>query len=95
MTIGEKLTALRIRKGYSQVEFCEDFNRRYPQLAIKRPAYSKWETDEHSMEIRHLRALAMYHKVTTDELVFDHIVLSIFNTKKLKSRGYKIARSRS
>lgn len=89
MTIGEKLTALRIRKGRSQEEFCEAFNRRYPEMRIKRSRYSKWELDSNPIEIDMLKCLVTFYGVTSDELIFEHMRVGILGTgrgKKLRSK---------
>jgi transcriptional regulator with XRE-family HTH domain len=89
MTIGEKLTALRSRKGWTQPDFCKAFNKRYPELAIKRSRYSKWETDENSMEIEMLKAVVTFYQVTADEMIFDHKVPELL--KRFSKRRFRIA----
>ncbi len=91
MTLGEKLTALRIRKGWSQEEFCEAFNRRYPELAIKRSRYSKWETGENQLKIEQLKAVVAFYRITADELLFDHKKVEQLQLNKVANRRLKIA----
>jgi transcriptional regulator with XRE-family HTH domain len=92
MTIGEKLTALRIRKGYSQEEFCKAFNRRYPELTIKRSRYSKWEIDSNPIEVPMLKALVTFHGITADELIFEHVKVGVLTASKTKNRRLEVAK---
>lgn len=71
MTIGEKLTALRQRKGLTQEEFCADFSRRFRDMPINRKQYGHWETDDRTMQLMHFRALVKYYRISADDLLFD------------------------
>ncbi len=91
MTIGEKLTALRgqladpdtgRKTGVSQYAFCKLFNRRFPEIKLKRARYSKWETDENLMEIPVLKALVTFYGITADELLFEHKKISLLSKRK-------------
>ena len=84
MTIGEKLTALRQRKGLTQVEFCKDFSRRYPELKINRTQYSHWEIDNRTMQLKHFKALVTYYRITADDLLFDDWIPPVLMKTKRK-----------
>lgn len=81
MTIGEKLTALRQRKSMTQEDLCKDFNRKNPELAINRPQYARWETDDRNMQLDHFKAMVKYFRVSADDLLFDDLVLRYYKAK--------------
>lgn len=70
MTLGEKLTALRIRKRLTQEEIVEVLNKRY-NLQLKRAQYSKWETDENPVSVDLVKVFCRYYHITADSLIFD------------------------
>jgi len=61
MTMGEKLSALRRAKGYTQDEVAE-------KLGVSAQAVSKWENDVSCPDIMQLPRLAELFGVTIDEL---------------------------
>ncbi len=68
MTIGEKITYLRIRGGYSQEELAE-------MLSVSRQAVSKWEIDGALPGIDKILQLAELFGVSTDELLIEKILI--------------------
>ena len=64
MTLGEKITHLRKKRGLSQEELAITLN-------ISRQAVSKWETGEAKPDTDKVVALAEYFEVTTDWLLRD------------------------
>ena len=68
MTIGEKITYLRIRAGYSQEELAE-------MLSVSRQAVSKWEIDGAIPGIDKVLQLSELFGVSTDELLIEKILI--------------------
>ena len=64
MTLGEKITGLRKKRGLSQEELAIT-------LGVSRQAVSKWETEEAKPDTDKIVALAEYFEVTTDWLLRD------------------------
>nr|WP_308506706.1 helix-turn-helix transcriptional regulator [uncultured Agathobaculum sp.] len=64
MTLGEKITHLRKKRGLSQEELAITLN-------VSRQAVSKWETGEAKPDTDKVVALAEYFEVTTDWLLRD------------------------
>ncbi|HIV96277.1 MAG TPA: helix-turn-helix domain-containing protein [Candidatus Agathobaculum stercoravium] len=64
MTLGEKITHLRKKRGLSQEELAIT-------LGVSRQAVSKWETGEAKPDTDKVVALAEYFEVTTDWLLRD------------------------
>ena len=64
MTLGEKITDLRKKRGLSQEELAIT-------LGVSRQAVSKWETGEAKPDTDKVIALAEYFEVTTDWLLRD------------------------
>lgn len=62
MTIGEKLSVLRKRKGYTQDDVAE-------RLGVTPQAISKWENDASCPDIMLLTAIADMFDVTVDDLL--------------------------
>lgn len=75
MTIGEKITHLRIVSGLSQDELAK-------QLGVSRQSLSKWENDETQPQLDNIKQLCELFKISADELIDDKIV--IHRGKKLK-----------
>ncbi len=75
MTIGEKITHLRIVSGISQDELSK-------KLGVSRQSLSKWENDETQPQLENIKQLCELFKISADELIDDKIV--IHRGKKLK-----------
>ena len=75
MTIGEKITHLRIVGGISQDELAK-------KLGVSRQSLSKWENDETQPQLDNIKQLCELFKISADELIDDKIV--IHRGKKLK-----------
>ena len=75
MTIGEKITHLRIVSGISQDELAK-------KLGVSRQSLSKWENDETQPQLDNVKQLCELFKISADELIDDKIV--IHRGKKLK-----------
>ena len=74
MTIGEKITKLRIAKGLTQEELADE-------LCITRQSISKWEMDQALPQIDKVIQICEYFGVSTDELLREKISLSCDNAK--------------
>lgn len=61
MTIGERLTLLRNKIGYSQEQMAQ-------QLGVKRSTYAKWEKNANKPS-RQIDKLATFFKVSTDYIL--------------------------
>ena len=72
MTIGEKITKLRIAKGISQEEFAE-------KLCVSRQAVSKWEMNQSLPQIDKVIQMCEFFEISTDELLRDKISINIRN----------------
>ncbi len=90
MTIGEKLTALRHRKGLSQEEICQALNRRFPDLPLTRSYYAYLENDKKGMTVEHVKAFATFFRITADELIFENRPVEILKGKSGKSLRLKV-----
>ena len=66
MTIGEKITKLRIAAGFSQEELSE-------KVAVSRQSVSKWEMDQALPQIDKILQLCELFGISTDELLCDKI----------------------
>lgn len=64
MTIGEKITALRIKANLSQEEFAD-------KLFVSRQAISKWELNQAVPQIDKVIQICNLFKISTDELLLD------------------------
>lgn len=62
MTLGEKIKALRTKKGITQEAFAESLN-------VSRSAIAKWESDIGVPEIINLKAIAKTFNISIDELL--------------------------
>ena len=70
MTIGEKITRLRIAKGMSQEELADE-------LCISRQSVSKWEMDQAIPQIDKVLVLCDFFGISADELLRDKISIDI------------------
>lgn len=70
MTPGEKITALRNLKGFTQEELTEQLNKRF-SLDINRNQLAKWETDSNQFSWEVGKAYCRFFGCTLDELIFD------------------------
>ena len=75
MTIGEKITHLRIVNNISQEKLASLLN-------VSRQSISKWESGESLPQIDKVRELSVLFKISADELLNDEIV--IHRGKKIK-----------
>ena len=75
MTIGEKITHLRIVSGLSQDELAKRMN-------VSRQSLSKWENDETQPQLDNIKQLCEIFKISADELIDDKVV--IHRGQKLK-----------
>lgn len=75
MTIGEKITHLRIVSGISQDELAK-------QLGVSRQSLSKWENEETQPQLDNIKQLCELFKISADELIDDKVI--IHRGKKLK-----------
>lgn len=66
MTVGEKITALRMYARLSQEQLAE-------KLSVSRQSVSKWEMDQAVPQIDKILQLAELFSVTTDELLKDSV----------------------
>lgn len=71
MTLGNRLFHARKSVGLSQEDVAE-------KLGVSRQTVSKWETDETLPDIRQAKQMAVFYRVTLDELIeFDPEVQEI------------------
>ena len=68
MTIGEKITHLRIVNNISQEQLAD-------LLKVSRQSVSKWESGESLPQIDKVIELCALFKITADELINDDIVI--------------------
>ena len=68
MTIGEKITHLRVANDMSQEKLASLLN-------VSRQSISKWESGESLPQIENVLELAQLFKISTDELLNDSIVI--------------------
>ena len=84
MTIGEKLTKLRIQADISQEQLAE-------KMSVSRSAIAKWETDKGLPDVGNLKVLARLLNVSVDHLLdetqtVDELVIR--ETYQLAAYGY-------
>ncbi len=75
MTIGEKITHLRVVNNISQDELAK-------MMGVSRQSLSKWENGESLPQLENIKQLCEIFKISADELIDDKIV--IHRGKKLK-----------
>ena len=68
MTIGEKITHLRIANGISQEKLAD-------MLGVSRQSISKWESDESLPQIDKIVEFCQLFKISTDELLHDNVII--------------------
>ena len=68
MTIGEKITHLRIASGISQEKLAE-------MLDVSRQTVSKWESDESLPQIDKIVEFCELFKISTDDLLHENVVI--------------------
>lgn len=86
MTTAEKIIAFRSLLGYTQQEFCQAFNKRFPELPLTRDAYAKWETGDRALKIEYLKALVIFLKTSADDLLFDHRIPDQLKPRRRKKQ---------
>ena len=62
MSFGEKITALRKKKGITQEQLAE-------MLGVTRQTISKWELDQSTPDLNYISRLSELYEVTTDYLI--------------------------
>ncbi|MBO5926032.1 MAG: phosphoglucosamine mutase [Clostridia bacterium] len=75
MTIGEKITALRLKLNLSQEELAD-------KLYVSRQAVSRWEIDQALPQIDKIIQLCKYFGISTDELLIEKKDIPAIKTKK-------------
>ncbi len=80
MTIGEKITQLRIASDISQEQLAE-------KMSVSRQSVSKWEMDQALPQIDKVLQLCELFDISTDELLHDKI--SINRSASTENRGNK------
>ncbi len=80
MTIGEKITKLRIRENISQEQLAE-------KVSVSRQAVSKWEMDQSLPQIDKVLLLCELFGVSADELLQDKV--SVCTDDKAEEKGNK------
>ena len=78
MTIGEKIAVLRNAAGMSQEALAE-------KLEVTRQAVSKWEMDQTQPQIENVIQLCELFNISTDELLYDNIVIELQKALLLKT----------
>lgn len=81
MTIGEKISQLRIAAGISQEQLAE-------KISVSRQAVSKWEMDQALPQIDKVLQLCQLFDVSTDELLQDKIIINPNGTEPLKNKYF-------
>ena len=80
MTIGEKITTLRLKANLSQEEFAD-------VLYVSRQAVSRWELDQALPQIDKIIQICNYFKISTDQLLLDKNEFAFYTNKKNKYFG--------
>ena len=80
MTLGEKITHLRLSKGLSQEMLAE-------KLSVSRQAVSKWEMGQAQPQIDNILQLCALFSVSADQLLYDKIEISSISKAKNKYFG--------
>ena len=81
MTIGEKISQLRISLGISQEQLAE-------KISVSRQAVSKWEIDQALPQIDKVLQLCQLFNVSADELLQDKIVISPNGSDGVKNKYF-------
>ena len=75
MTLGEKITQLRLSKNISQEELADN-------LDVSRQSVSKWEMDQATPQIDKVLRLCEIFGVTTDQLLKNDVEIKVNNVKE-------------
>ncbi len=75
MTIGEKITKLRVSLNMSQEQLAE-------KMEVSRQSVSKWEMDQALPQIDKVLQLCQLFEISTDELLQDTIPVSVNDTQE-------------
>ena len=81
MTIGKKISRLRTLMGLSQIELAD-------KVGVSRQSVSKWEVDQALPQIDKVILLCELFKVSTDELLSEHISLNVADNGATKKNKY-------
>ena len=68
MTIGEKITHLRVVNNYSQEELAKELN-------VTRQSISKWESGETLPQVDKIKEICSLFKVSADDLIDDNVII--------------------
>ena len=82
MTIGEKITHLRINAKMNQEQLAK-------ALDVTRQSISKWEMDQASPQVDKIKEICKLFDVTADDLINDEVVISKGNAKEEAPRKNK------
>lgn len=81
MTIGEKISQLRIAAGISQEQLAE-------KISVSRQAVSKWEMDQALPQIDKVLQICQLFDISTDELLQDKIVINPNGSESHKNKYF-------
>ncbi len=81
MTIGEKISQLRIETNISQEELAE-------RLAVSRQSVSKWEMNQALPQMDKILIICDYFNISADELLRDNIDIKRITTEKTLTNRY-------
>lgn len=81
MTIGEKISQLRIAAGISQEQLAE-------KISVSRQAVSKWEMDQALPQIDKVLQLCQLFDVSTDDLLQDKIIINPNGAEPIKNKYF-------
>ena len=81
MTIGEKISQLRMASGISQEQLAE-------KISVSRQAVSKWEMDQALPQIDKVLQLCQLFDVSTDELLQDKITITPNGGERVKNKYF-------
>ena len=81
MTIGQKITELRVQKGITQEELAE-------RLDVSRQSISKWEMDSALPQIDKVLMLCEFFGVTADELLRDEVEIKTVGAVKTHNKYF-------
>lgn len=81
MTIGEKISHLRISAGYSQEQLAE-------KIFVSRQSVSKWEMDQVLPQIDKILLICKLFKITVDDLLRDDAKIKPKQSKQIKNKYF-------
>jgi len=81
MTIGQKLTTLRMAAGLSQEDMAE-------RLSVSRQSVSKWEMDQATPQLDKALLICQMFGISADRLLRDEIALENTNTQPVKNKYF-------